>query len=240
MPAHARHPPRRPASGHGLLVTVLAVLALGACAGASAQTVYKCTGAHGELIFQDAPCARDLHQRVLHLHVPSPPPGASAPAAPSSVPAPAPRPALAAAPPARPARPAKTYRIPQLYRCMRATDGKTYVSRDGHPRAYRVPLGIVGAFQMPLSQTYGGPGAARRAASDPTLARGRITPGLVAGHYTWVQDRCRPMSVEEICANLGQRLDKTESAIDKAFQSDRPPLERKAASLRSEMAGCRR
>ena len=238
MPAHERHPHRRPRAARGLLLLALAVLALGACASASAQTVYKCSGAHGQLIFQDAPCAKDLHQRVLHLHVPAPPPGVSAASSPVSAPAaPAPAPTVAAAPAAAPAR---TYRIPQLYQCVRATDGKAYVSRNGHPPAYRVPLGILGAFQMPLAQTYGGPDATRRAASDPTLAHGRITPGLVAGHYTWVRDRCRPMRVDEICAHLGRRLEQTESAIDKAFQSDRPPLQRKADTLRSEMAGCRR
>lgn len=237
MPAPERQPHRRPPAARGLLVLALAAFSLGACTGASAQTVYKCTGAHGQLIFQDAPCARGLHQRVLHLHAPTPPPGASAAATPASAPAPAVAPAVAAAPAAGPAR---TYRIPQLYQCVRATDGKVYVSRNGHPPAYRAPLGILGAFRMPLSQTYGGPDATRRAASDPTLAHGRITPGLVAGHYTWVQDRCRPMSVGEICANLGRRLEDTESAIDKAFKSDRPPLERKADTLRREMAGCRR
>jgi hypothetical protein len=143
-----------------------------------------------------------------------------------------------AAAPAPP--PARSYRIPQLYQCVRATDGATYVSRNGHPPAYRAPLGILGAFQMPLAQTYGGKGATQRAASDPQLAHGRITPGLVAGHYTWVQDRCRPMRVAEICATLGARLEATEAAIDKAFKSDRPPLEHKAAILREETAGCRR
>lgn len=214
----------------------LAVLALGACTGAAAQTVYKCTGAHGQLIFQDAPCAKGLHQHVLHLHVPTPPPAASVPSAPAPAPVPPARPPVAAA---RAAAPARVYRVPQLYQCVRATDGSTYISRDGHPPAYRAPLGIVGAFQAPLSQVYGGPGAARRAASDPTLAHGRITPGLVAGNYTWVQDQCRPMSYSEVCATLGRRLEKTESAIDKAFRSDRPPLQRKADALRGEMAGCR-
>ncbi len=123
---------------------------------------------------------------------------------------------------------------------MRATDGKPYVSRNGDPPAYRAPLGMLGAFQLPLSDTYGGKDATRRAASDPQLAHGRITPGLVAGHYTWVQDSCQPMSVAQICAYLGDELDATQDKIDKAFKSDRPPLERKAAMLRKDMAGCDR
>ncbi len=212
----------------------LALLALGLATGASAQTVYKCTDGHGGVRFQDAPCSRHEKQHVLHLHVPAPPSDAHAP------PVVPPSPAHTSPAPPKPAPRVvqRTWQIPQLYQCVRATDGKLYVSRNGHPPAYRAPLGILGAFQLPLSQTYGGRNATRRAASDPQLAKGRITPGLVAGHYTWVQDRCRPMGVGEICAHLSAQMEKTQSAIDKAFKSDRPPLERKAAKLRSEMAGC--
>ena len=226
-----RHPPPHPGPA---IARWLALLAMGLATGAGAQTVYKCTDGHGGLSFQDAPCARHEKQQVMHLHVPAPPPDAHPP--------PLARPSPAHTSPAPP-KPAprvvqRTWQIPQLYQCVRATDGKSYVSRDGHPPAYRAPLGILGAFQLPLSQTYGGKHATRRAASDPQLAKGRITSGLVAGHYTWVQDRCRPMGVDEICAHLSAQLEKTQDAIDKAFKSDRPPLERKAAKLRSEMAGC--
>ncbi len=213
---------------------LLAMTWLALAAPAPAQTVYRCTGAQGQLSFQDAPCAKNTRQKVLHLHVaqPSPPPPAlqSQPAAPAS-----------STPPVRAKTPTVTrsYRVPQLYRCIRATDGKRYISRNGHPRPYLAPLGILGAFQLPLSQTYGGKDAARRAASDPQLAHGRITQGLVAGHYTWVQDRCRPMRVAAICSYLNDQLDKTSQAIDRAFRSDRPPLERRAAKLREESAGCR-
>lgn len=234
MPAHRHH--RTFPTGASAL-GLLAVLAWAAGGSAMAQTVYKCTNAQGQLSFQDSPCASGDRERVLHLHVREPTPAASR-AAPAASSSPAPPPTALAAP--APRAPARTYQLPQLYRCVHATDGKTYVSRNGHPRAYRAPLGIVGAFQAPLSQTYGGKDAVRRAASDPTLAHGRITPGLVAGHYTWVRDDCEPMSVPEICGYLGAQLTETESAIDKAFQSDRPPLEKKAAQLRSESAGCRR
>lgn len=215
----------------------LALLALGLAADAAAQTVYKCTDGHGNVAFQDAPCRKDARQHVMHLHVPTPPPDAPAAAAPANTAPRPPAPSAVAAPPA-PAPP--TYEIPQLYSCLRATDGKNYVSRNGDPPAYRAPLGILGAFQMPLSQTYGGRDAARRAASDPQLAKGRITPGLVADHYAWVQDQCQPMNVEEICAYLATQLDQTQTAIDKAFKSDQPPLEAKAAALRRDMAGCAR
>lgn len=219
-----------PAACRGLLLAC-ALLAAPACGG----TIYKCTDAHGNVSYQDTPCAHKTDQTVLQMATPppaeAPPPAQSAP----EPRGPPPAKITAAAPP-----PAKTFQLPQLYDCINATNGKVYVSRNGHPAAYLVPLGMLGAFQPPLAQTYGGKNAARDAASDPQLAHGRITQKLVAGNYTRVQDRCRPLSPPEICANLRDQLDNLQDKIDKAFQDERPPLEQQAQTLRKEMAGCRR
>ncbi|KGI78905.1 hypothetical protein LF63_0102420 [Oleiagrimonas soli] len=202
---------------------------------AAAETIYKCTARNGQVSYQDTPCARSSQQQTLNM--PTPPPATSLPAPPAA-------PVPATPPPVRiaqtPAPAAEPVTLPQLYSCVRATDGTSYVSRDGHPNAYLAPLGMLGAFQSPLSSVYGGKNATQRAASDPQLARGRITSGLIASNYTWVQDRCRPMSAYEICLTLRDQLSDVEDKIHKAFQSDQPPLERQAAGLRKDMAGCNR
>lgn len=211
------------------LLSALALLA----GPALGTTVYKCTNAHGNVSYQDTPCARKADQTVLVMHVPPPATPPSAPSVPKRLAPPAVH-AVAGPPPAAP-----TVQLPQLYDCVNAVNGKVYVSRNGHPAPYLVPLGMLGAFQSPLSQTYGGKDAARDAASDPQLAHGRITQKLVAGNYTPVQDRCRPLSPPEICATLRNQLGQLQDQIDKAFQSDRPPLRQQADALRREMAGCR-
>jgi hypothetical protein len=215
------------------------VLLLLVATSTSAQTVYKCTGANGSLSYQDTPCARTARQKVMVLHASHPAPVSTAPAAPrSTIAAAQPTPAKSAPPPQ--VTPLRTLRtLPQLYDCVNAVNGKVYVSRNGHPASYLAPLGMLGAFQTPLAQTYGGKDAARRAASDPQLAHGRITQGLVTSNYTRVQDRCRPLSPREICEALGNQLQQLETKIDKSFRSDRPPMEEKAARLRKEQAACR-
>ncbi|RAP58280.1 DUF4124 domain-containing protein [Oleiagrimonas sp. MCCC 1A03011] len=231
MARHLSAYARRAALRRGLPLLLLSLLI---SAPAAADTIYKCTDRNGQVSYQDTPCTKASKQQTLDM--PAPPPVSHPPTAPPSAPPEPPPARIAPAPRPEPA----PVTIPQLYSCVRATDGKVYVSRNGHPNAYLAPLGMLGAFQLPLANTYGGKNAARRAASDPQLARGRITKGLVSGHYTWVQDRCRPMSPYEICLTLRGQLDEVEDKIRKAFRSDRPPLERQAAALRKDMVGCNR
>ncbi len=192
-----------------------------------AGTAYQCTDASGKLSFQDKPCGAQQRQQVLQLdnsqpYTPAPPDTASAPAAAFIPPPPAP------APPASP--------LPTLYACVRATDGKTYTSEQGDPQPYQVPFGILGAGSLPLSRVYSGPGAA--GASAPELNHGRVTPGLVANYYVWVQDQCRELTRAETCRSLRDAYDDNEEKLRRAFKSDQPPLEQREQQLRAQLRNC--
>lgn len=228
QPMHAHRNPRR------FVLTTLLLLATAPCAALAGQ-VYKCTDAHGHVTFQDAPCPTGTRQQPVQLpDVPPPRPAARMPL-PATPPPAQSAPAPASSPPQPPSAPPP----PPLYACERATDGSTYTSRNGQPQPYLAPFGMLGAIRGPLVGAYGGRDAARDAASDPQLAHGRITPDLIGSRYVWVQDRCRELSVEETCATLQDELDAAEQSISKAFQSDRPPLQRHADALRAQLAGCR-
>ena len=123
--------PRLPA-----MPACLASIGLGLSAPCLAQTVYRCTGAHGEASYQATPCHGAARQRPITLDVPpAPTPPPAVPAAASTTP-----PIIATVPaPAPPAAP-----IPVLYQCVRATDGQRYLSTNGQPPGYYAPLGIVG------------------------------------------------------------------------------------------------
>lgn len=206
-------------------LTVLVFLAAPAWAG----TAYQCTAANGKVSYQDKPCATGQRQQTLQLDD-------SEPSMPARAPAPAPStPAGASSPPApRPAPPDAP--LPVMYACMRATDGKTYLSENGNPPPYQAPYGILGASQLPLSQVYGPGGGG--GASAPELNRGKITPGLVARHYVWVQDSCRELTPGETCRALRDAYDEVETKLQRAFKSDRPPLEKREATLLSQLRGC--
>lgn len=197
---------------------------------AAQTTVYQCTAADGTVSFQDAPCPRRQHQRTLQMQTPPPPPAvaASAPIAPAPAPA-------ATAPPVADDASRQRMPPPQLYQCQRATDGKTYVSRNGQPGAYLVPSGIL-SYAQPLADAYGGRGGG--GASAPELNRGRVTPGMIGGTYVWVQDQCRPMTFGEICAHLQKAYDENDAKLRNAFRSDRGPFEQREKQLRSEMEAC--
>ncbi|ULU25359.1 DUF4124 domain-containing protein [Dyella terrae] len=202
----------------------LLLLSLPAVAG----TAYQCTDASGKVSFQDKPCQSQQRQQVLQLNDTP----AYTPARPETVPAPE---TDMAPPPPLPPPPIESS-LPVLYACVRATDGKTYTSENGDPQPYQVPYGILGAAQLPLSQAYGGPGAA--GASAPELNRGRVTPGLIANYYVWVQDQCRPLTRAETCRSLRDAYDDIESKLRRAFKSDQPPLEQREQELRGQLRGC--
>jgi hypothetical protein len=210
-----------------LLAAWLLPLAWLGTAPASAATVYKCTDSQGRVAYQDTPCSEAQRQQSLDLPddapVAMPPPAAAEEVEAAAIqPTPRPRP-----PPAP---------LPAMYACIRATDGQPYDSSNGQPRPYQVPFGMLGAVQLPLSQVYGPGGGG--GASAPELNRGKITSGLVANYYVWVQDQCRPLSRRETCAALRDAYDKNADELRRAFQSDQPPLEKRDKELRSQLDGC--
>lgn len=191
-----------------------------------AGTAYQCTDGNGKVSFQDTPCARQLHQQVLQLDdsTPSPP----APAEPAA--------AFVDVPPPAPPPPMPVAALPVMYGCVRATDGKPYFSDNGQPEPYQVPYGILGASQAPLSQVYSA--ANGSGASAPELNRGKITTGLIANHYVWVQDQCRELSHAETCRALRDAYDDNATKLRRAFKSDQPPLEQRDQTLRTQLRNC--
>lgn len=205
------------------LVTPLSMMATSA----TAATVYKCSGHGGQVVYQDAPCAKSQQQQTLNLHDQAPMPGAVAPAPPQAKPSPIPPPQPVAVP---------STPLPSMYACIRATDGKHYLSGNGDPQPYLAPFGMLGAVQQPLADVYGGRGAA--GASAPELNRGRVTSGLIANNYVWVQDRCRELSPRETCEALRDAYDQNEQKLQRAFKSDQPPLEQREKELRAQLSQC--
>jgi len=193
---------------------------------AAAGTAYQCTEASGKVSFQDKPCSGNQRQQVLQLDdsqpaMPPPPEATDTTVAEPLPPPPPPKPMAA---------------LPSMFACVRATDGKPYTSDNGDPQPYQVPYGILGASQLPLSQVYGGRNAA--GASAPELNRGRVTPGLIANNYVWVQDQCRELTRAETCRALRDAYDDNADKLRRAFKSDQPPLERREQELQAQLRNC--
>jgi len=197
---------------------------------AMAGAAYKCTAAKGTVIYQDVPCAKGQRQETLDLPQDLGPPP-SAPSTPDS------GEQTAAAPPAAaPSKPVAP--LPTMFVCLKATDGKSYISAKGDPQPYLVPFGILGAAPQPLAQVYGAGGGG--GASAPELNRGKINPNLVGNNFVWVRDQCRPLSASETCSALRDDYDDVESKLGRAFKSDRPPLEKRETKLLAQLASCNR
>ncbi|HEX5305883.1 MAG TPA: DUF4124 domain-containing protein [Dyella sp.] len=210
-----------------LLVGCLLLLITAPAAG---ETVYKCTSAGGAVSYQDAPCPRTQKQQPIHLLATLPaPPAAPPPEAAPEAAAPAPPP---------PAAPAPVAALPVMYSCQRATDGKVYLSRNGNPQPYLAPFGVLGAVQAPLASVYGPGGGG--GASAPELNRGKVTSGLVANNYVWVQDVCRELGPEETCEALQDEYDDNEHKLKQAFKSERAPFEQRESELQAQLRNCRR
>lgn len=197
---------------------------------AIAGTVYKCVDTHGQVSYQDTPCPRDSRQKVLR-HLPDA--GTSPVATPAttalppspSAPDPVPSPRIASAPP------------PLLYRCTRATDGDTYLSRTGITRPYLVPSGMLD-WQRPLAEVYGSRQGKGVGMSAPELMPDPTPRMIGGGYYVRVQDTCRRLPPRAACEALRGQYDANEKAIDRAFESDRAPLRQKRRQLRAQLAGC--
>lgn len=201
---------------------------------AAAATVYRCTTTGGQVAFQDTPCPVAQRQHVLALPAVPAVTGSTRPAAPPVNPErTAPEAPAAPLPPSPPVAP-----LPLMYACTRATDGQTYLSRQGDPAPYLAPFGMLGATQMPLSDVYGTT-RGNAGMSAPEANRGRTTSTLVANNYVWVQDRCRALTPEETCHALDDAYDENARKLRRAFKSDRAPLERREAELKAQLDNCR-
>ncbi|NII11967.1 DUF4124 domain-containing protein [Oleiagrimonas sp. C23AA] len=198
-----------------------------------AHTAYRCVDASGHIAFQDHPCSRHERQHKLSLHHFDDPAPAPASTAPPPAPVPPAKPSAAPATPT-PAPP------PVLWRCQRATDGKSYVSWHGPTPAYRAPLGMLDAYQNDLGQIYRPHQLPAGSVATTGIRPGMVTPGMIGSRYVWVQDRCRRLSRSEACQVIQHEWDATQERIRKAFESDRPPLQKQAEHLRQAMAGCGR
>jgi hypothetical protein len=122
-----------------------------------------------------------------------------------------------------------------LYACTHAVDGSAYTNSIGNPPPFLAPLGMLGAFQLPLAQVYGPGGAG---ISAPEANRGPVTTDLVANHYVWVQDQCRALSGPEICRTLRDEYEKNSRQLRRAFKSEREPLQRRDAALSAQLTNC--
>ncbi|HEY0199969.1 MAG TPA: DUF4124 domain-containing protein [Rhodanobacter sp.] len=197
---------------------------------AMADTVYKCIGNHGKLIYQDAPCAKTQKQQTLHLDDSTASPSPQVPATTTSTGN------VAVDSNPEPRSNAPNTPLTQLYRCTHAVDGSAYISPYGHPQPFLAPFGMLGAADLPLAQAYGAPGGA--GISAPEANHGRVTSGLIANHYVWVQDRCRPLSVPEICLALRDQYEENAHKLRNAFKSDQLPLQQRDTELRAQLTNC--
>jgi hypothetical protein len=201
-----------------LLATLLLLgLRLSAPAHADTTTVYKCSSAQGQVIYQGAPCAHGQQQQTMQLedNGPANTPLPVADKTASATPAP-----IAAPPTSQPMPP------PLMYRCVNAVNGNSYLSNNGNPQPYYAPLAVTGIIPTPLGQTYTPPG------------RGAPTAATVASHYVLVQDSCQAMTPEDTCAELRSEYDDNERKLSRAFKSDQPPLLQRESELLAQLKGC--
>ena len=96
---------------------------------------------------------------------------------------------------------------PPLYACERYDGQERYVTEDPEPRRYQVPLWTVIAHAGPAG-----------------------------GAYTWVEDRCRPLSTREQCARWRARRGEIEPQRRRAFKDELEKLDAELAELRGRLA----
>jgi hypothetical protein len=197
---------------------LLGLALCGVGSGVHAGQAFKCTTG-GQVTYQPMPCPKGVAQERIALDD-------SAPVAPMPVPAP---PAAPPAPDAPMPPPAPPEPVPVMYGCVRATDNKPYLSDNGSPPPYQVPYGMVADTGALSSQASG---------SAPELNRGKVTAGLVANHYVWVQDRCRELSPREACEALQGEADANDKLLRNAFRSQQGPFEARAQQLRQQLQSC--
>ncbi|RDS83298.1 DUF4124 domain-containing protein [Dyella psychrodurans] len=183
---------------------------------ADTTTVYKCVAANGSVIYQGTPCAHGQREQTMQLQDDGP----------VSSPLPTPvddTPRMATTPPPAPAKPPSMPPAP-MYRCIRATDNKPYVSSNGNPQPYYAPLAMTGIVPTPIGQNYGG----------------RVSPNaaMIASHYTLMQDTCQPMTPQDTCTTLRDEYDENEKKLSRTFKSDQPPLLQRESELLAQLQQC--
>ncbi|HVF34665.1 MAG TPA: DUF4124 domain-containing protein [Candidatus Saccharimonadia bacterium] len=94
-----------------------------------------------------------------------------------------------------------------LFRCERYDGQEQYVTADPQPRRYQVPLWtVVGEA------------------------------GAVGSAYTWVEDRCAPMTGREQCAHLAARRGEIATRRRTAFREELARLDDELARVRADLA----
>lgn len=111
-----------------------------------------------------------------------------------------------------------------MYRCYRATDRSSYLSRNGNPPPYYAPLAITGLIPIPLGN----------------IASGRVqaNAATIASHYVLMQDQCVPMTPADTCSALRDEYDENERKLSRAFKSDQPPLLKREKQLLAQLSHC--
>jgi hypothetical protein len=180
-------------------------------------TAYKCKAANGQVVYQGTPCPNGQQQQTLQLQDDGPAPSPAPP--PPSVDD---TPHVAAATPTPPPVPATPPSL--MYRCTRATDGKTYLSDNGNPAPYYAPLAMTGIVPTSIGQNFGGRVSANAA--------------MVASHYTLVQDQCQAMTPADTCSTLLDQYDDNERKLSRAFKSDQPALLQREHDLLAQLKHC--
>ena len=209
-----------------MLSPIVAVLVAGPLA---ATDVYKCTNGHGDVAFQDRPCAADAQQSQLHLADPAPAPPLVTKEPAAAAPAPAP-----SQPAPRPRAP-----LPALFVCQNAEDGTTYISENGTPLVRYVPLGTLGYPGKSLGQAYGpGGGSGISAPGVNKIPISTAPRDALATQLTAVQDICAPASGEAICRYLRKQYDEVEHKLKRAFNDERAVLEPRERQLDKQLDNC--
>ena len=208
-----------------------AVLFALCAAAAPAREVYKCTTPHGDVAYQDKPCASGTDESTVRLAAPPPwvpptPPVVDEPAPTAIAPPPT--------PPPRPARP-----LPELWFCTSAEDGSHYTSFGGLPPPRSVPLGVLGYPGKPLAQAYR---AGANVMSAPELSKPPVdaSPGSRwATQYTDLQDYCVAADVGQTCDYLHQQYDQTSDKLRRArFKDEQNQLQTQLDSVDRDLGGC--
>ena len=208
---------------------IVAVFAL--CAAAvHAREVYKCTTPHGDVAYQDVPCATGNDESLVRVSGDNGAPAVTA--APAVEPPPTDKPKPVETP--RPRKP-----LPRIWFCQNAEDGSVYASRNGPPPPRAVPFGVLGFTGKSLNQAFR---AGSNVMSAPELNKppiDRSPQGSVANNYAQLQDECIEANPEQTCAYLRQQLDAISDKLDHArFKDEQGRLQPQVDQLSSDLDGC--
>lgn len=214
-------------------------------------TIYRCTGADGQLTLRDSPCHADARQQVIQMERPQdPPPQPPTPALPPTPPQPA-----VAAPPTRvvviqPPAP--------VYECI-TPDGDHYTSDSpaGNPRW--TPLWTLGyparySVPYPLSPRaargnrdnahlfndlkFDGIGRSPPPPSDTTPGAPQLPPavGLARTPGAWIRDRCHRLPQAQVCTRLRDRWWELRRDYHNAMQSEREQIDAEQRAIATRLA----